>query len=226
MNDKPSIDFSLLLASSVHDIKNSLSMLLNSLEEIIASEAGNTKLNKNFSILHSEAARINHALIHLLGTYRLDNNQLKVASDEVFVLDFLEEQVASHQLLFDINKVQIHVDCDEALTAYFDEKLIAGVITNILVNCTKYTENTITISARPQQSGIQITIQDNGSGYPDAIINSLSNEERGVDFESGSTNLGLHFAAEIAQLHNCKDQVGAIHLSNNETGGLFSLYLP
>lgn len=226
MQDENQLDFSMLLASSVHDIKNSLSMLLNSLEEMIDVDDANNPHKKNFGILHSEASRINHALIHLLGLYRLENNQLNISNDEVYVEDFLEEQVASQQLLFDVNSVNVNIHCDENLTAYFDENLIAGVITNILVNCAKYTQDTIDLYADAEGTGIKIEIKDNGTGYPKHIIDKLDNEERGVDFNSGSTNLGLYFAGEIAQLHKCKGKTGSIMLSNSDNGGCFTLELP
>ncbi|MGK0440788.1 MAG: K+-sensing histidine kinase KdpD [Pseudohongiellaceae bacterium] len=216
----------MLLASSVHDIKNSLGMLLNSLEEMIDIEEADKEKRRNYSVLHGEASRINHSLIHLLGLYRLENNQLSIANDEVYVYDFLEEQVASQQLLFDINKVSITIVCEENLTAYFDENLIAGVISNILVNCAKYTKDSVTIDCVRHLDGIQLNIKDNGRGYPHSIIDNLSNTDRGVDFNSGSTNLGLYFAAEIASLHRCKGQYGEISLSNHDNGGCFTLTLP
>lgn len=216
----------MLLASSVHDIKNSLSMLVNSLDEVIDINTLDEQQKHNFSILQSEASRINHALIHLLGLYRLENNQLAVANDEVYVADFLEEQVSSQQLLFTVNAIDVEVHCEEDLTAYFDSQLVAGIITNILVNCAKYTENRIDIYASAQQPGIKIEIIDNGKGYPEHIINNLSNHNRGLDFSSGSTNLGLYFAAEIAQLHKCKNKTGYIALSNRDNGGCFTLVLP
>lgn len=216
----------MLLASSVHDIKNSLGMLLNSLEEMIDIEDTDIEKRKNFGILHGEASRINHSLIHLLGLYRLENNQLSIANDEVYVADFLEEQIASQQLLFDINNIEINIHCNENLTAYFDENMIGGVITNILVNCAKYTQDKISIECIEEGTGIRIDIKDNGNGYPQAIIDKLANDERGVDFNSGSTNLGLFFATEIASLHQCKDKKGHIALSNHDNGGCFTLSLP
>ncbi len=225
--DKP-IDFSMLLASSVHDIKNSLGMLLTSLDEVIdISTEERPEQRKSYSILRGEASRINNALIYLLGLYRLQNDQLSLNLSEIFVADFLEEQVASQQLLLDVNNVSVSIDCDDDLVAYFDENLIAGVINNILVNCAKYTKNKITLSAKQHQQYLRIAITDNGSGYPQAIIDHLGNENRSIDFNSGSTNLGLFFSQQIAAIHHCKGRSGSIELSNlPEGGGCFLLNLP
>ena len=151
MSEENPIDFSMLLASSVHDIKNSLGMLLTSLEEVIdISTEERPEQRKNYSILRGEASRINNALIYLLGLYRLQNDQLSLNLAEIYIADFLEEQVASQQLLLEVNEVKVSIDCDENLNGFFDENLIAGVINNILVNCAKYTKDEIHLSAVQQ----------------------------------------------------------------------------
>jgi signal transduction histidine kinase len=222
------IDFPMLLASSVHDIKNSLSMLLASLDEVIdVSNEDRPEHRKNYSILRGEASRINNSLIYLLGLYRVQNGQLTLNVNEIFVADFLEEQIASQQLLFKVNEIAVSVICPDNLTGFFDENLIAGVINNILVNCAKYTKDSITIEAKQQGDYLRLSISDNGSGYPQHIIEKLNNKNRSIDFHSGSTNLGLFFSEEIAALHRCKDRKGSIQLLNpEEGGGRFILDIP
>ncbi len=227
-SEENSVDFSMLLASSVHDIKNSLSMLLTSLDEVIdITTEERPEQRKSYSILRGEASRINNALIYLLGLYRLQNEQLSLNLQEVFIADFLEEQVESQKLLFDVNDINIIIDCDEDMTGYFDENLIAGVINNILVNCAKYTKDTITLSAQQKDQYLTISILDNGGGYPQQIIEHISNDNRSIDFNSGSTNLGLFFSQQIASFHQCKGRIGSIELSNpDQGGGCFKLVLP
>lgn len=237
MSEHQPIDFSMLLASSVHDVKNSLAMLIQSLEELVEEDTSNERKSK-YSILRGEASRINHTLIHLLGMYRLQTERLTINLQEVYVADFLEEQIANHQLLFDVNNISVTVDCDEDLTAFFDENLVAGIISNVLVNDAKYTKDSIRIEAQATKSGgICIAIIDNGDGFPQNIIESVHIEseqlgssdhsDRSIDFASGSTNLGLYFAQQIAALHQNKDTQGTIQLSNIESGGgKFTLTLP
>lgn len=228
MPDNTSIDFSMLLASSVHDIKNSLGMLLSSLDETIEfAEAETPEQRKRYSILRGEAARINNAMIYLLGLYRIQHNQLSLSLDEVYVADFLEEQVASQELLLEVNGVSTHIDCDDNLVGFFDEHLVGGIISNILVNCAKYTRDEIQLSARNHDGFLEISVIDNGRGYPQKIIEHISNDNRSIDFNSGSTNLGLFFAQQIAALHHCKGRYGRIELGNLDSGGgCFRLFLP
>jgi signal transduction histidine kinase len=224
----PPAQFSLLLASSVHDIKNSLGMLLSTLEGVIEdTPAMDAQQRLRFATLQGEAARINNALIYLLGIYRLQQEQLPVRIEAVFVADFLDEQRANQQLLSDIRGLELAVICDEQLSAYFDPALIAGVIDNMLVNAARYARSRIELRAEAGPDGLCIEVRDDGPGFPAKILDALHNHDRGIDFSSGSTNLGLYFAVEVARLHRRGETCGSVELVNlNGGGSCFRLRLP
>lgn len=220
---------SLLLASSVHDIKNSLSMLLNTLDSVIENTPiTNDAQRQQFATLRGESARINNSLIYLLGLYRLQRNELPLQIHEVFVADFLDEQIASNELLFSIRQLTVESSCDEALVAYFDPALIAGIIGNVLVNASRYAQTIIRVHARTGEKGsVIIEISDDGPGFPEKMLESNHHSLRGINFNNGSTSLGLFFAAEVAHLHRRGDVHGSIHLANIAPhGSLFTLSLP
>jgi len=218
----------LLLASSVHDIKNSLGMLIGTLEEVVRSTPIRDQTQRHqFATLQGEAARINNALMSLLGLYRLQQEQLPVRVQEVFVADFLDEQIAANQLLFGMRGLNVRLHCDPQLCAYFDPNLIGGIINNVLVNAAHYARGGIVVSGAREPDELVINVQDDGPGFPDKMLDDVCNHQRGIDFASGSTSLGLYFAREIAQLHRRGHQCGRIALSNLEGGGgCFSLWLP
>lgn len=230
MHEQKQAPTSLLLASSVHDIKNSLSMLLNTLDTVIEeTPISSDTQRQQFATLRGEAARINHSLIYLLGLYRLQRHELPLQIQEVYVADFLEEQIAANALLFSIRQIEVQCDCDESLTGYFDPTLIAGVIGNVLVNAARYAEKNIRIRAiAADKGGIALEISDDGPGFPEKMLGSnYQHGERGIDFESGSTSLGLFFAAEVAYLHRRSEVHGTIALSNiSPHGSHFELMLP
>jgi signal transduction histidine kinase len=222
------IPFPLLLASSVHDIKNSLGMLLSTLETVMQSISIESDQQRGqFTTLRSEAGRINNALIYLLGLYRLQQDQLPVQIQEVYVADFLDEQIATNQLLFDIRGLRVELQCDETLSAYFDPALIAGVMNNVLVNAAHYAHRVIEVKAARDGAELVIEVRDDGPGFPQKILQSVHNHAGGIDFNSGSTSLGLYFSSEVARLHRRGDHRGSIVLDNPEDGGsCFRLQLP
>ena len=222
-------EFSLILASSVHDMKNSVGMLLASLEEFInEAEAQSDDQNKRLATLQYEASRISGELIQLLSIYRMQDNRLPLHIDEQFVVDVLDDQAARNDMLFQTRDINVITACDNDLHWYFDAELIGGVVHNVLVNCARYTKDTIKISAAVENDYLCIVIADNGGGYPKLMLEEPLVQDAGVNFQSGSTNLGLFFAAEVAAMHTQKDLKGYIQLENGGElgGGMFKLYLP
>ena len=232
MNESRENAFSLLVASSVHDIKNSLSMLLQTLEDVVRGTPDQSdELRKQFGTLQGEAVRINNDLMYFLGLYRLGNNQLPVQIESVYVAEMLQEQLVNNALLFEIRNVTLTMDCDESLTGYFDQTLIAGILNNILVNAARYAKQAVAIRAFKENHLLILEVRDDGEGYPEKMLaqgnTPIDNSDRGINFRTGSTNLGLQFAAEVAALHKRGAICGSIQLQNlPEGGGCFRLTLP
>jgi len=113
------------------------------------------------------------------------------------------------------------------LLGYFDENLVRGVINSTIGNAKRYTRQCIQISADEEDGYLVFRIEDDGNGYPPAMLESSSVEDISTDFKNGRTQLGLVFAAEIARIHRAGDRHGFIRLRNNHAlaGGCFELWL-
>ena len=84
------------------------------------------------------------------------------------------------------------------------------------------------ISVKTQEKQLLIQIDDDGSGYPQKLLDEVEQFSSGVNAQTGSTGLGLYFAATIANCHQRQDRRGRIQLQNEAglKGGSFQLYLP
>lgn len=226
--DHVPIDFSFVLASSVHDMKNSLGMLLNTLAAMTeVSPPKDAQQAAFFSTLEYEAARINGELVQLLSLYKMDEKTLAVVIDEHHVIDVIEEQVARNDTLLRSRNIQVDIDCDVDLAWYFDSELIGGVLNNLVVNCVRYCRKQLSIRVREDKGYLSICVADDGSGYPDNMLTgSLS--PAAVSFHSGNTRLGLLFARKVLSLHKTRKGQGYMTLENGGTlgGGVLTLYLP
>ena len=229
MTESADIDFSTILASSVHDMKNSVGMLVASLEAAIEEQPPqNDAQAKRFSTLHYEASRINSELVQLLTIYRMQNKFLPVRIDRHYVVDILEDQLARNHMLIESKQVSMRLECDEDLQWYFDSDLLASVIQNVLVNGVRYTKNQMLVEARVVDKMLVISIADDGPGYPVHMRNQPSASVAEAEISNGETHLGLYFAERIAAIHRQKDRCGYIELQNGGPlgGGVFSIYLP
>lgn len=224
MTKQSNIDFSTLLANYVHDVKNSLGMLLGSIEQIRMEKDDDPRL----ATLQYEATRINNDFVQLLGMYRLEKNNLPFHIDECFLDELLEDQYFKNAAILAAHNIEAEVICDSDLVWYLDQSLIGGVINNVIVNALRYTKEKMQISAKEEDGKLIIEVCDDGPGYPKFMLDEQERNQGVIDFGSGSTNLGLYFASQIASDHQRDGKSGSIHLSNGGPlgGSVFRIILP
>lgn len=225
------INFSTVLASSVHDMKNSVGMLIFSLQKLIEESSPQTAQQKAvFSQLEYEAARINNDLVQLLTLYRLDEKILSASVDEASVSEVLSDQIARNETLLANKGIEITLNCDEDLIGYFDAELIGSVVNNLLVNSARYARTQISMSAKVEAPYLVIDIEDDGAGFPEAMLTSSheGEAEAGSINTLGATGLGLVFARKILSLHGSEQIKGYMDFSNDgiNGGAKVRLYVP
>lgn len=221
------LNFSGILASSIHDMKNSLGMVLSSLDEIVDREAGEcTCTPDQVGQLQYEAKRVNDNLIQLLSLYKLENGLYNANIEEIYVEEFLEESLLQVKPLLDFKGISGELDVDPDLMWYFDRQLMAGVIDNIVTNAVRYTRDRIVISATVKEDYLVLSINDNGPGFPEKMLGIDVTADDGIDMISGRTKLGLFFVSMVAAQHTNRGKEGYIRLENGDDGGSFSIYLP
>jgi K+-sensing histidine kinase KdpD len=229
MSPKDQPDFSMIIASAVHDMKNSLGMLLHSVDQMCEELPDDWKQKSNTTTVKYEAERVNSYLIQLLGLYRLQNKMLTLHIDEYFLSDLLEEQVAHYEPMLKDKNITLSISTDDNFVWYFDREIVIGVLNNALNNASRYTKSAIEIVAKEEDDYLVIEIHDDGKGYPKLLLESQPGEIlNNINFQTGSTSLGIYFAEMVTRLHTQKGRHGSIKLANGGRlgGGVFSIYLP
>lgn len=218
--------FSDILASIIHDMKNSLGMVINTVDELAAENEGAE--NRKLSTLQHESKRLSNNLIALLSLYKMENERLEANIEEINVEDFLDEIVIDNRSLARSKGTTLEYACEDDLVGYFDEWLIRGVINNVIGNALRYTASRILIHAEMIDDQLVFSIEDDGRGFPQGMIDAQMAFNRSGSTSEGHTQLGIYFASMVARLHKNGDRTGYIELSNRQRleGGCFSIRLP
>lgn len=211
------VDFNSLIASSIHDMKNSLSLIIHALDER-AQEAH----------LQCEAKRLNSKLIQLLCFYKMDKAMLSANREEWCVYDLLTELLLQETPLLEARDIEGELHCDEGLAWVFDRELVSGALGNALNNAIRHARHRLVLAAHCEGGELIISIQDDGDGFPVGMLENIASHRQNVSFSHGNTGLGLYFSHTIASMHRRDGRTGRVCLSNpGETGGAcFSLILP
>ncbi|PKF63833.1 sensor histidine kinase [Psychromonas sp. psych-6C06] len=228
MNNEETLDFSTILATSAHDMKNSLFMLLQSIENLAQSNNLNASQHKAFADLHYQTSRINGTLMQLLALYRDENKKLPVYIEEHYVAEVLQEVIEKNRLYLNSHHFKINLEVDDSLFGYFDQDLITYLIGDVFVNALRHTTTEITLRAFYQDKFLNIQVEDDGEGYPSHMLAVSEQTQSEFNANKGRSGLGLLFAKRIAAEHKTKQLQGHILLENKQhsQGSIFTLRLP
>lgn len=219
---------SLFLASSVHDMKNSVSMLSASLEKMLAEvDPQASAACQEMAHMLFEVRRVNGNLTQLLTLYKLGERLYPFDPQACSIAQLALEVESQNRSLLASRGMTLYIDAPAGLIWHFDEDLVAGVLNHAINNAIRYTHDKIRLAFAERAGCLELRVEDNGAGYPDALL-AAPDAAQGVDFRSGSTGLGLYFAREVAALHRHHDRHGTVRLENGGAlgGGCFILSLP
>jgi len=221
--------FADILASLIHDMKNSLGMVINTLDELTHMPALDASSQRGkMTALQQEAKRLNSNLIELLTLYKIENERISANVEEINIAELLEEVVLDAQAIARTLDVDLTWSCDPDLDGYFDEGLVRGVLNNLIGNGLRYTYERLQVVADKRDGYLVLTVQDDGDGFPQAMLEAQDHSDQAMDAGTERTHLGIYFSRMVAELHHNGEQRGYIRLSNDCPlgGGSFSLFLP
>ncbi|TFW30817.1 sensor histidine kinase [Massilia horti] len=234
-----SAELSLFLASTAHDMKNSISVLSGTLERLLddaspqrdAADRG-PDYQQMAQMLY-QTRRLNDSLMQLLALYKQVGTQHYPLDIQQLEIGHLVEQVVGLQrVLLHSRGIALELDVDTGLIWHLDEDLIIGVLAHAINNATHYTRDKVRLAIRAVDEYLEIRVEDNGVGFPQSMLEAGAAAARGrasgVNFLTNSAGLGLYFASEVAKMHRHRARHGELRLENGGAygGGCFVLRLP
>jgi len=226
----------LFLASTVHDMKNSISVLSGTLESLLAANHAGESLDPAYLQMAQmlyQTKRLNDNLIQLLALYKqVGKPGYPFDLQPQLVSQLIDQVVDQEKVLLTSKGITLQTDCPPGLIWTLDEDLVIGVLAHAINNAIRYTRDTIGLSVREVDGVLEWRVEDDGEGYTQALIeagaSAMNGLQSGVDFATGSTGLGLYFSSEVAKMHKHRGKSGSIALENGGAlgGGCFILRLP
>ena len=226
----------LFLASTVHDMKNSISVLSGTLESLLAAGHANHAPDPAYLQMGQmlyQTKRLNDNLIQLLALYKqVGKPGYPFDLQPQLVSQLIDQVVDQEKILLASKGITLQTACPPELIWTLDEDLVIGVLAHAINNAIRYTRDTIRLSVQEVEGVLEWRVEDDGEGYTEALIeagaSAMDGLHSGVNFATNSTGLGLYFSSEVAKMHKHRGKSGSIALSNGGAlgGGCFILRLP
>ena len=166
---------------------------------------------------YEQGERLRRLLEQLLDLSRLDARSIDVEPRPLVLHRVLEEIAAS---VPEAAGATVQLDVPGDLAAVADKLVIERVISNLIVNASRYGKPPIVVSACCRDRHLRIAVEDNGGGVAAEVEPRLFERfERGPD--ASGAGLGLAIARAYAQAHG-----GDLVYAPHQRGARFELILP
>ena len=195
------------VANVSHELKTPITAIRSYSETLLEGGVPEEMQNKFLGVIEKEADRMNRLVLDLL---LLSNIDYKGGEDvKVTVLnDKVKDAIDKLKILADEKKQKlIYSIAGEPLKALIDADSFEQIITNLISNAIKYTneEGTIEVKLYSVLGKIHIDVIDNGIGIPEKdqkrIFERFYRVEKGRSRKMGGTGLGLSIAKEMANAY-------------------------
>lgn len=225
--DDNQLPFADVIGVSVNDMRNSLGQVLYKLTGI--SEELDTQESKlGLQVVEYEVTRMQNVMNQLHGLYLIETDSLTIQMQEVYVFELIDDILAGMNGLLANKKVEVELR-GEDICWYLDPYLMTNVLNIAILNAVRYTNDKICITLVHSEKGLSISIDDNGQGYPDVVLERFNNVKAGMSIEEvSSQNIGWLFCEKIASLHKNQGNTGETILDNESviSGGRLQVLLP
>jgi signal transduction histidine kinase/FixJ family two-component response regulator len=194
------------LAMLGHELRNPLSPILIALELMRLKGIG--ALTKEHAVIERQAQHLVRMVDDLLDVARIAQDKIALRLERVELAKMVAQAVETVSPLLEERQHFLKVDVPmTGMEVMADPLRFTQVLSNLLTNAAKYTNNCgqITLQASVEQGQVVVRVRDNGIGIaPDMLpllFDKFVQERQALDRSRGGLGLGLAIARSIAALH-------------------------
>lgn len=197
---------SAFLANMSHEIRTPMNAILGFCELVESKDISESKKEGYYKLIHKSGNRLLNIISDIIDISKIESNQIKIEL-KACNLNLLLKNLKSQFDLVKTNKVRLITKCalpDNSCAIITDEDRLAQVISNILENAYKFTEEgIIEFGYTLTEKEIRFYIKDSGIGIiakdHQFIFERFGQSESGTEKAKEGTGLGLSISKGIIE---------------------------
>ena len=205
------------LGNVTHELKTPISSISGYIETLLEGAINDKTVNIGFLERALENAhRLEELVTDLVEISRIETGELKMNFEYFNIFDILKNLIKDAKQRNTNKKIKIYLDLpDKKLFVYGDKSRLDQVISNLLSNSLRYTdEGYIKVKANRRDDEIVFSIIDTGIGISQKAIKRIFERfyrtDKARDRQKGGTGLGLSIAKHIIEAHGSKVYVDTV----------------
>ncbi|MCA3129663.1 MAG: sensor histidine kinase [Betaproteobacteria bacterium] len=223
------LDLTTYLVSAIHDMKNSVGVMTAELERaMVHTPEGSGLVRAGLSSTLWQLQRLRNQLVQAMALYRIHQNFYPFDPSAHAMTDFGAEALAWVEGLALTRGMEVRAEVTPGLTGFFDRDLVSSAVVQALHNGMRFARRRVNLTIARPNDWLELRVEDDGEGFPEAILGQPSGPVGRLDHAAGSAGLGLYFSQVVAELHRHHERAGRIRLENGGKlgGACFVLQLP
>jgi signal transduction histidine kinase len=215
------------LATLAHELRNPLSPMHNGLY-LLKQGAGAEETARIHDMLQRQVAHMHRLVDDLLEIARINNGRISLRKEPVEITEVVRNALETCRSAIEAGEHTLTLDLPDApVTLEADPVRLAQMISNVLANAAKYTNNGghIRLRVRCDADETVISVTDNGVGIPADQMSHVFDLFTQLDDARGQGGLGigLTLVRTLVELHGGHVEV---HSDGPNKGSEFILRLP
>ncbi len=196
------------LALLAHELRNPLAPLRNGLQVMRLAGSSGEAADETRAMMERQLAHMVRLIDDLLDVTRISRNKMELRRERVLLTDVVSSAVetarpaidaAGHELLVALPSAPVYLNADLMR--------LAQVLSNLLTNAAKYTEERgrIWLSATLNSGEVVVAVRDTGIGIPaqslPTIFDMFSQADRSMERTRGGLGIGLALVKGLVEMH-------------------------
>lgn len=221
---------SAFLANMSHEIRTPMNGIMGFTELLKQPDLDNKNKDRYIEIIQKSGERMLSTINDIIEISKIETGQIKPKLDEIDINNLLSEYFEFFKL--EANKKGIKLSCDTAdkdqhTTVKADEMMLNSILTNLIKNAIKYTEQgSINFGYEIQNNEIKFYVKDTGIGISKneqkVIFDRFRQSKHSSSKIYEGSGLGLAISKAYVEMMNGKIWME----SNKEQGSTFNFNLP
>lgn len=195
------------LALLAHELRNPLAPIGNALQILEMTEDDDSATNAR-QMMQRQFGHLVRLVDDLLDVSRIARGKIELRPERSTLGAVLERAVEAARPLIDSRKHELILDVPaHPLELYVDPIRLAQVVTNLLTNAAKFTEEegSIIVTARSEGDDLVLRVRDTGIGIAATLLprvfDMFMQVEEGRTRSHGGLGIGLTLVRSIVQMH-------------------------
>ena len=216
-----------LVSTVAHELRSPLTSVKGFTATLLAKWDRFTDEHKQLMLqtVNADADRVTRLITELLDVSRIDAGRLEVRKQVVDLAASITKVVEGRIAVGEPRERFVVRVEGELPEMWVDPDKFQQIVGNLVENALRHGAGTITVCLRPAEvkggRGAEVTVADEGTGIPDAVLTRIFVRFWRGDRQSG-TGLGLYIVKGLVEAHG-----GSIEVANGDGGGaVFRFVLP